>query len=466
MSTNLFALLSNAATSLAAQRAASSTAAHNIQNVNTPGYARQRAELATAGAELVGAGVWIGRGAVVGAVTQTRDRYIEAQLPRVFAEAAHSSAESESLDAVHTLDPERAGSLATNLGAFYAALQTLSQNPGDPGLRATALGAARTLASTFNRSSEEIANAQGGIDQRIGGWAEQVNASARAVADANNAIMRARAAGGAPNDLLDVRQRELDKLAELTGGVPVPQSDGVVHVILPGGGALVSGTLAGELSTVPDPANAGLVSVRLTAPSGGPAVPVPPGGLGGSIGGALAARDGGMARALAGLDTLARDLAGALNAAHAGNYGLDGVTGRPLFSASDGGPITAATLQVALSDASQLATASSAAAASGDAGGALALVATQRQALSGGADVQGTLSAITSAFGAEAQRASAYAEQGEGLKEQFVAMRESASGVSLDEELVAMQAAQRAYEAIAKVLQAADEMTKTLMQLR
>jgi flagellar hook-associated protein 1 FlgK len=463
---DLLSLLSNAAASLSAQRAASATAAHNIQNVGTPGYARQRAHLATAGAAQEGGGAWIGRGATLAGVTQVRDRYVEAQLPRVLSDAASSSAQSEALEAVHTLDPERAGSLASTLGAFYASLQTLSQNPGDAGLRATALASAGTLASTFRRSAEELSATQAGLDERVRGWVEGVNAAARAVAGANTAIQKARAAGGEPNDLLDLRQRHLDELAELTGGMPVPQGDGSVSVVLPGGASIVSGNVAGSLSTAPDPANGGLASVRLTVSGGAAATPLEGGALGGSIGGALGARDGAVRAALTGLDVLARDVAGALNGAHAAGYGLDGGTGRPLFAASDGGAIRAANLQVAVTDARHLATASSAAALAGDAGNALALVATQRQALSGGRDVQGSLSAITSAFGAEAQRARAYAEQDGGLKEQFAAMRDSAAGVSLDEEIVAMQQAQRAYEAIAKVIQVANEMTDVLMKLR
>jgi flagellar hook-associated protein 1 FlgK len=463
---DLLSVLANAANSMAAQRAATATASHNIANVNTPGYARQRAVLvATQPAEQL-ASALIGRGAELGTVTQVRDRFVEAQVPRVLAEASRSSAEAQALAAVHALDPERAGSLSEAVAGFYGTLRELTQNAGEPGVRTAALASARTLAAAFQRTSGDLAAARSGADARVRGFVDEVNAAARAVADANAAIQRARASGAEPNDLLDLRLGHLDRLAELTGGVPVAQADGAINVILPGGGAIVSGALAGQLSTEADAGNSGLLRLRLSAPDGSLPAPLAKDAVGGALGGVLAARDGGMRDALHAVDTLAADVAAAVNAVHVGGRGLDGTTGLALFRSNGTGPITARSIEVAIADPRSLAAASAGGALPGDGANALLLLATERQALSNGRDVQAELSAVTSAFGAESMRAAAWSEQDEGLKEQLLAMRESASGVSIDEELVEMQRAQRAFEAIAKVLQVADDMMKTLLQLR
>ena len=78
------------------------------------------------------------------------------------------------------------------------------------------------------------------------------------MADLNGQVRTARAIGNAePNDLLDARQKAVDRLAELTGVAPVATSEGDVSLFLPGGSALVSGLEASSFSTQSDAANDG-----------------------------------------------------------------------------------------------------------------------------------------------------------------------------------------------------------------
>src|SRR5206468_7952551 len=100
MGADLLAIPAQSSSSLRAHRAAAATAGQNIANVNTPGYARQTANLeALTPAELV-AGAYIGRGVGLASVTQARDRFLERQLPTAIAAKAASSAESDALSAV------------------------------------------------------------------------------------------------------------------------------------------------------------------------------------------------------------------------------------------------------------------------------------------------------------------------------------------------------------------------------
>ncbi len=472
---DLLAILNNAQSSLAAQRALVATASNNINNANTPGYSRQTAVLeAVVPAEQVN-GAYIGRGATLQTVVQARDKFLEAQVPQAFGSAAFSTAESDALQAYHGLDPSSSGGLPTAVSGFYSALGALAQNPGDAGLRTSLLGASSALAQAFRSASGGVESARSGLDASATDLASQINSEAAAVAQLNDAIRQASAGGGTPNDLLDQRQQHLDQLATLAGASIVPTSSGAIDVMLPGGVTLVSGDRAGSLATRPlAPEASGLAShvglVFTEADGSGPHA-VPGTAVGGKLGGTLAARDGALASAGAQIDALASDLAAALNQQHAAGF-LAGppnpaAAGGPLFDVGAGGRGSAARIALVVTDPSQLALAANASGGSGDGGNANALLATQSTALATSqTDAQTTLSAITSQFGSAAATAQAFASQDGAVKDHLVTMRDSASGVSIDEEMISLQQAQRGYEAIAKVIQTADQMMQTLLGIQ
>ena len=78
---SLLGTLQQGAGGLAAHRSASNIASTNLQNVNTPGYARQRADLvAVEGTPYRGS--ILGGGVHLRTVQQLRDAFIERQLPQ------------------------------------------------------------------------------------------------------------------------------------------------------------------------------------------------------------------------------------------------------------------------------------------------------------------------------------------------------------------------------------------------
>jgi flagellar hook-associated protein 1 len=467
---DLLAILNNSAGSLQAHQQATATAAHNLQNANTPGFARQRAELqATLPAETLGGRGQIGRGVSLLGVSQARDQFVERQMPGALSSEAHSAATARALETMSALDPDSPGGLTAALGEFFAAARAASQNPAEPGLRTALVAAGRTLGFAFNRTAGAIDAARDGVDAEITGLLAQVNDAAGAVARLNKEIKAARASGGSPNDLLDVRQKHLDKLAELTGAQAVPNATGDVTVMIPGGGTLVSGGRSATLGTLANAANGGHLSVTFNASDGSPPVVMPNGNLSGSIGGLLEARDVTLAGSESRLDQLAFDLAGAVNTVHRAGFGLDGSTNRDFFAVTGTAPGAAAGFGVdaaIIADPLRIAAAASAATTPGDATNLQALIATERQALSSGADAGKTFGQIVTDYGAAAANAGAMAQQDGTILSHLQDVRESVSGVSIDEELVNLTKAQRAFEAVMKVLTTADQMLETLMSLR
>jgi flagellar hook-associated protein 1 FlgK len=466
---DLLAILNNSARSLQAHQAATATAAHNLQNANTPGYARQRAELqATLPAEM-GIRGQIGRGVSLLEVSQARDKFVERQMPGAISSQARSSATAHALETMNALDPDAVGGLTSALGEFFAAARAASQNPSEPGLRTALVAAGRTLGFAFNRTAGSIDAARDGIDAEMTGLVAEVNAAASAVARLNKEIKAARASGGEPNDLLDVRQKELDKLAELTGAQAVANATGDITVMIPGGGTLVSGGRSATLGTIANPANGGHLSLTFNATDGSPPVTLPNNMLSGRMGGLLEARDVVLGGAETRVDQLAVDLAGAVNTVHRAGFGLDGSTNRDFFATSGTatGAATAFAVDPAIiADPLRIAAAASAATTPGDATNLQALIATESQALSSGVDAGKTFGQIVTDYGAAAANAGAMAQQDGTILSHLQDVRESVSGVSIDEELVNLTKAQRAFEAVMKVLTTADEMLATLMSLR
>jgi flagellar hook-associated protein 1 FlgK len=307
-----------------------------------------------------------------------------------------------------------------------------------------------------------------GIDSKVTGIVSEVNALAKQMAELNKQVRSQSANGASPNDLLDARQRVQDRLVELTGAKPVENGDGSVNLKLPQGPTLVYGPEAGQLSTVADVNNNGHLTLRYV-PADGSAPTALNSDAGGELGGLLAARDGALKTALNSLDTLAFDLSNAMNSVHSAGYALDGSTGRELFTvgSSSSGAATAMQVNSALvADPSLLAAASSAANVPGDASQLQLLIATESQALSTGADATNALSSIITDFGLSAQRIASIAEHDEATSSNILGMRDSVSGVSIEEEMVNLTRAQRAYEAVSKVIQTTNEMLDTLMQLK
>jgi flagellar hook-associated protein 1 FlgK len=468
---DLLAILSQGAASLSASRAAAATASHNLQNANTPGYARQRAILsATLPADTYG-NAWIGRGSTLQTVTQARDRFLEAQIPAQLGQSSSSGASADALSSVSALDPGAAGSLNSALSGFYAALRAAAQSPADPGLRQAAVSASRTLALSFQRTRAGVEDARAGVDAKLVGSVTEVNGLAKQVAALNGQIRTSRVIGGAePNDLLDARQKAVDRLAELTGVAPVSTSEGDVSLFLPGGSALVSGLEASSFATQPDPTNAGHLALQLKGPNGTTQAFT---GIGGELGGAVTARDGALKDAVTAVDTLAWDLSNAVNAVHQAGFGLDGTTGDALFN--PGPTLAGAAMRLdvnaaLLTDPRRFAAAGAAtsptSAAPGDATNLQRLIATERAALSNGLDATTGLAKITSDFGSASSTATALSDHDAAMKNNLLQLRESTSGVSIDEEMIELQKAQKAYQAISKVIQTSSEMFDTLLSLK
>ncbi|MEP6653007.1 MAG: flagellar hook-associated protein FlgK [Myxococcales bacterium] len=466
---DIFSLLIQSGSSLSAQSAALATAGHNIANANTPGYSRQIANFAANPAIAAMGSIAVGTGVSLQSVTQARNLFVERQIPTALGAQGYSGSLNAALQSVTALDTDLQGGMTSALGAFYSSLRTLSQNPGDLALRQGVIGSSQALARSFNATVGAIDQARTGLDSEIVGDLAQINGVARSLADLNKQIEAVTSGEGQANDLKDQRQIAVDTLARMTGGTPYANGAGDVSVALPGGTALVIDGAAGQFSAVGDPANGGHLKVRFTRADGSGPVDMPNAGFGGELGGRFAARDGAMKTAISSLDTFAFDLATSVNTIHSAGYAMDGSTLRPLFTipvAAPGAASQIAVNGVVAADPRLLAAATTLPAASGDNRNILAMVGTESQMLAGGADPVATLQQLVTAYGSSTSQAQAVSEHDAALSTHLSKLRDSETGVSIDEEMINLTKAQKSYEALAKVISTANQMLDTLMSLK
>jgi flagellar hook-associated protein 1 FlgK len=464
--TGLLTLLGQSAGSLGATSAWTSTVSQNLTNANTPGYARQSANLAAVlPADMIGSS-YLGMGSVLQSITQARDRFVEAQMSSALGNQSYSAAQTNALQSITSFDT--GNGIGPAMSSFYSKLSALSQDPGSASLREAAVASASNLANVFNSTASELASTRTALDSQITGKLGQINSASAQIASLNLQIRQAKASGGSPNDLLDARQKLADQLSTLTGAHSVPNTEEDLNMVLPGGVALVSAGQAAVLSTQPDPANRGHVALYTTAPDGSGPSRIS-GQPGGELGGLFAARDGGLASAETSVDQLAFDFTNQLNTVHTAGYALDGTTGRALFNVSAtslGAAGSVSVNQAITANVSLLAASASAATVPGDHTNLQAMIDTQSQALSTGKNPTDTFSGITASYGTRAASAQAANEGDQAILKNVTSMRASVSGVSIDEEMISLQQAQRSYEAITKVISTANTMLDALMALR
>jgi flagellar hook-associated protein 1 FlgK len=164
-------------------------------------------------------------------------------------------------------------------------------------------------------------------------------------------------------------------------------------------------------------------------------------------------------------------LANAVNTVHAAGFGLDGVTGRNLFDVSAAVPGAAETLTV---DATLLAAGTDGIAAAtgivalpGDNTNALGLSNIRNQAvMTGGTEPGESLANMLSNFGDRVYSVNLELESRDFEVRNLSELKESLSGVSLDEEMMTLLRYREAFTAATQIAKTADEMLLTIINLK
>lgn len=343
---------------LAFQRALATTS-HNISNVNTKGYSRQRVELTTLTPTLVGGG-WAGSGVGIAQIRRMADDDRNANVRSNTAEYNRLNTFAELSGRIDGLLADKNAGLAPSLQAFFNSVQQAAADPTSSTARDVMLTEGRNLVSRFHFLSSRLTELEKEVNTRLEVTVDEVNELASAVARLNQeiAVALGRSQGAPPNDLLDKRDALLEQLSERVATQVVALADGSVNVFIGNGQPLVAAAVSNPLKTVASADDPSRREIAFVA--GGSTVNITNNITGGSLGGLLDFRRESLDVVKGELDELATVLATEFNRVHRLGVNFDQGTmqrGGDFFVITD--PANAArTIDVALTRPSEIAWAS------------------------------------------------------------------------------------------------------------
>jgi flagellar hook-associated protein 1 FlgK len=432
-----FTGLNTALRGVQAQQAALNVVSHNIANIETPGYSRQEAvfgaspTLRVDGTKQDGTGAQLGTGVDVLSYRRLRDDFLDLQFRAQNMASGQSDVTTKRLSTVQAdLASGSTSDLGTLLDKFWSSWDTLAANPTSTDAKAAVVGTAQTLAQRFTTLDADIASAGTQATAAVSDLLSDggpIKPIATELAQLNQQINQATAAGVSPNDLLDRRDLLLDNLSAY-GQVSVsadPTLDAGGNPAYPG---MIQVSFGGAATPLVSQTTATMPTVATLSAT--------PGGQLGGLQDVATKVDGYRAT----LATMAQSLITSVNSA----------SSTPIFTGTGATDIAVV--------------ATSATVSAGAAGGPASdnSVALAIRALRGGA-VDTGYSGLVRQIGSDVRTATSANTTANSVLTSITAQRQTVSGVSMDEEMANMIRFQRGYQAAARALTTMDDLLNTLI---
>lgn len=309
------------------------TTGNNIANSGTAGYNRETVGYQEGVGSFAGVG-YLGTGVQVSGVNRVYSQFLAAQVNQSQTQYSQLNTYYQQVQQIDNMLGSPTAGLSSSLSNLFAQLQTASSAPGDAATRQTVLGAAQSLATTFQSLSGSLSQLSTSVNGQIGDDVTQVNSYAKQIASLNQAILTAQtsANGAAPNALLDQRDQAVASLNQLVQANVVKASDGSYNVFIGTGQTLVMGQQNFSLKAVPSASDPTQTTIGYQGPSG-TTVAVPEGSIaGGALAGLLSFRAQTLNPTQNALGAMALTLADSFNGQNQLGIDLNGQPGGNIFS--------------------------------------------------------------------------------------------------------------------------------------
>ncbi|MDF1543640.1 MAG: flagellar hook-associated protein FlgK [bacterium] len=433
------------------------TIGHNVANVNTPGYSRQRVNINTTYPEMSAHGP-IGSGVSVRDVRQVRDLFLGSQYRRENKSLGQWSYKEKVMGQVEALFNEPSdNTLSDQLNDFWNSWSALATDNTGASRKALITSAVQ-LTNGFHQLAGELQTLRDSIDRDMVNITESVNGKAREVARLNKMISMQEAGGDRANDLRDARDLLVDEMSEFVDINTVEDERGNMIVYV---GAM---TIVDGPDSLPIEARSENKSGVLTHKLVWEGSSVEITNLNGQLKGLVDARDEVIPRYLNELHTLSNTIAREVNAMHRTGYGVNDSTGVDFFETDNTDAFNISVNRDLLADSNLVA----AAVASGSpADNRLAVAISELQDkkvfFGNSSTMSDYYNSMVSNLGVESNEAMSFSANYELLVNQVNNSKMAVEGVSIDEEMANMVKFQHAYDAAARVITTMDQALDTII---
>jgi flagellar hook-associated protein 1 FlgK len=237
------------------------TIGHNMSNASVEGYSRQRVEMKATDPLYMPAlnreerPGQVGQGVDPLRIERIRDMLLEGRIIAETNSEGYWSARDKYILLLEQVYNEP-GELSVRalMDKFWASWQELSVHPTEMGARQAVLQRGEALIDALHDRFGRLKATRDMLEQDIVASVEQVNELAAGIAGLNEQIVKIKALGDNPNDLLDRRDLLAGKLASIID-ISIGTRDADEYVIYTGGMHLVQGRHYERLGTIPDPDN-------------------------------------------------------------------------------------------------------------------------------------------------------------------------------------------------------------------
>lgn len=216
----LLSTLNTAKSGMNVSQVAIQTTSHNISNINTPGYSRQRVNQSASSPYSMpgknsnfGAGQ-IGTGAQIDDVTRIRNSFYDYQYRSGSHQYGNTSVKYEYFKNIEGIFNEPSDTaISSSLNSFFNSWSELSKDPQSSGVKSVVIENGKYLSNSINSAFKRLESLEEGLDKQSEYIMDEVNSMLSQLDKLEKNIKIIQGSGKSPNDFLDQRDQLLDNLS-------------------------------------------------------------------------------------------------------------------------------------------------------------------------------------------------------------------------------------------------------------